>query len=234
MPLHHQDAPLVIHFHLHDLRGRRCRRRGIRDVGVTIGPFVELDDSDTDWAGAHHDEGEGRTMAIKLRDNQKTTVRLHGGDKYKEEGVITGTPIWEAVDSSEPDLVKLSPAADGKSCEVRAQFNTGTCTLRARDQANEKLTKDIAIEIVAGDVVDWGFTVDTPTDIEDPTEGTPDTGPVTPPPPPDTGPVTPPPPETGPVTPPPPDTGPVTPPQPAPGNPPSPPNPPVFPPNPGV
>jgi hypothetical protein len=211
MPLHHQDAPLVIHFHLHDLRGRRCRRRGIRDAGVILGPFVDLE-GDTNWAGAHR-EGEGRTMAIKLRDNQKTTVRLHGVDKYKEEGVITDTPVWEVVDSSEPDLLKISPAADGKSCEVRANFKTGTCTLRVSDPNNKKLTKDIPIEIVAGDVADLGYTVDTPTDIEGPTDGTPDTGPVTPPPP---------------------DTGPVTPPQPAPGNPPSPPNPPVFPPNPGV
>jgi hypothetical protein len=54
-------------------------------------------------------------MAFQLHQGFKTTITLNLLNAEGGQGIVEGTPVWSA---SIPEVVILTPSADGMSCDV--------------------------------------------------------------------------------------------------------------------
>jgi len=102
---------------------------------------------------------QGVSMKIILTTDQKVTITLNPKTPGGHPATLDGVPAWS---TSDPAVIAVQPAEDGKSCTVLAAGSTGLATLGASADADlgegvDTITGQIDFEVVAAEASDLGF-----------------------------------------------------------------------------
>lgn len=107
-------------------------------------------------------------MAFKMSDSQLTTVSVNFADKKGNVAQVDGLPEWS---TDNPNVLSLTPAADGMSCKVSAvgPLGVASVTLKADADLGQGVTEIIGVlevEITGGNASVVKLTPDTPAEQE--------------------------------------------------------------------
>lgn len=92
-------------------------------------------------------------MAFSMSDSQQVNVGVRFVDRKGNPAAVDGTPEW-LTDNS--DLLALTPAADGKSCVVKAVGPLGTASVTMKADADasagvRQIVGTLEVTITGGD-----------------------------------------------------------------------------------
>ena len=105
-------------------------------------------------------------VAFQLTDSQQTTVTIKPQDKKGNPAPVDGAPQW-LVDN--PNVLALTPSADGLSCLVAAVGPLGTATVSVKADADlgggvTELVGLLEVEVTGGQAVTVALEPGTPTE----------------------------------------------------------------------
>ena len=101
---------------------------------------------------------------LKLTDEQKVALSIDPRTAAGNPASVDGVPVWT---SSDPDIVALEVAEDGKSAVATAAGGLGAAQVSVVADADlgegvRELTGVLDIEVLAAEAVELGITAGTP------------------------------------------------------------------------
>lgn len=109
------------------------------------------------------------TMETVLRTNQGVEYTIgRFVDEYGNNAPVDGAPVWESLN---PDVITLTPAADGMSCKAEATGSVGATQIKMTADADTgegvvTIETFIDISVIAGQAVGAEIIAGTPYEIE--------------------------------------------------------------------
>lgn len=105
-------------------------------------------------------------MAFQMSDSQQADVTIDARDKKNNPAPLDGVPEWSTDNT---DLLLLAPAADGKTCTIKAlgPLGTGKVTVKADADLGSGSTEVIGVldvEITGGQATVINVVPGTPTE----------------------------------------------------------------------
>lgn len=109
---------------------------------------------------------KGRNSMLVLKDNQQVPLAVMGVDAAGNTVALPNPPSWSLAGSN-PEIITLTPSADGMSAEVSATGKLGTAQVVVSDVVGTGTIQGILdIQVVAGDLAGINVTAGTPTAIQ--------------------------------------------------------------------